>query len=170
MIMKDGAGAILMAARRKTSGPSNPDSGGFGRYAPETEKILREPDVVVSPGLATIRKCWERFKRLGENGDYRTAGAIVSSRDYSVNDVAGFSIEMSSTAGFPYNPHNDPTTEMYGNFLSALVNEGKEDSYSIVNLLGDIPTREWAYNIGFRNRKNLFIRGDVSNGFGREMG
>ena len=130
----------------------------FGQYRKEEKKEVRAADVNESETLRQLKTAWAAYEHIRSSGGYseqsyeRASGLILSkSLNYTSEDIEEFSLLL---AGFQ---HEENFSEKVGVFLSALINNGKDESYTV-------HTRHLASPIdclGCRNRKNVTVNGDV---------
>src|SRR3989338_2152937 len=126
----------------------------FRRYHREQRQEVRKADVKEDKALAQLKEAWKEFncrKRRAIVDEYEVAVSIVSSINYSSVDVGKFSIALTE-----FQEEKDFFSKA-GLFLSALINNGKDASYTITTRHLEKPIKY----LGFRNTKNITIIGDV---------
>lgn len=135
----------------------------FGRYLPEHTQAVRKADVGSHPKVEEIMKAWELFdKARGQqlfavpSHDYP---ASLEGKGFSAPDVETFSIALSAcqdTENFPMKA---------GEFLSALVNSGTDQGYTIhTSHLAELISYSGVYNT-----KNITTEGNVGDWLCHEM-
>jgi hypothetical protein len=137
-------------------------SSRFRRYNVEAEEGIRS-----RPEVRANRICQELARRfasfphsIGEYvRNYEKALKELSGLRYSPKDVAAFSILLSSMLS------ETGDADKAGWFLSALVNNGSNSRYVVFAPPTDHPI---GY-LGFRNSKELQVKGSVGYGCGQEM-
>lgn len=143
----------------------------FSRYKKEDEKAVRKTDVRQDKVLEQLKRAFKAiniFDELAKDGDIRLSDAyeaistasVVTSLRCSSKDIEKFSlvlVEFQRERWF---------SDKAGLFLSALINNGDDNDYMIhtANL-------EWSVgNLGYKNTKNIVVRGDVGDNIGESMG
>ena len=150
----------------------------FAKYAPETERDVRVPEITVDRALARLRKVWDRYVRacsldpnkpgslLSETWDdekdrhpYRLAMILLEDVKYPARAVEQFSILIPEFQG------PECFSRMAGYFLTALVNNGRNFDYVL-------HTKHYGFavsEIGTQNSKRIIVDGDVGNLAGTDM-
>jgi formylmethanofuran dehydrogenase subunit C len=132
----------------------------FGKYRPEVEKAVRGAEIVEDETLKQLFAAWKKFKsKIDTRVDYNNALALARSLEYSASDVEKFSIalvEFQDEYRF---------VSKAGLFLSALINNGMENDYTIHT--GHLD--RWPFHIGYLNTKNIAINGNAGHECGETM-
>ena len=134
----------------------------FSKYKPEEEKAVRKVEVVEDEMLKKIKEAWKAFQYNSNEMPeiaYDKAAALAEPLRCSTSDVEKFSIalvQFQDENGF---------SRKAGLFLSALINNGKDQDYVIHTRHLTVPI----IDIGERNTKNLVIDGDIRYGVGERM-
>jgi hypothetical protein len=138
--------------------------GRFSRFKKEDEKAIRKTDVSEDQVLAQMKQVWKahdipEIPGALETELYYELISNLSLPDYSSDDVEKLSLalaEFQNEKWFSYKA---------GIFLSALINKGKEKDYTIHTQHLEPPI----YYLGYRNRKNIIVEGDVGDHLGDSM-
>lgn len=160
-----------IAARRRGSANASATAMGkkFGRYKEEIGKAVRKADVKHSKGLQGIIKAWKAYKRDERSGDtYRPPSDCLKGLDYDAGDVEKFCVAIADFQDYFLNIDgsvNTSRSEDLGRFISALVNDGKDDDYVIITRHLRMPI----HHLGYQNTKNVTIEGDAGNLLGTDM-
>ena len=106
---------------------------------------------------------YQEYEKEGLDKDYQRIAKLVRGKNYTSEDVTQFVLGL-----------NPESRDRYfdlklGLFLSALINEGKDSDYMLYFLGERAPMGCWGADIGYKNTKNIFIRGNVGSGLGRRM-
>ena len=132
----------------------------FSRYKPEEEQVVRKAEVFENRTQKQLKDVWKAcgYTRL-PNADYsRMANALAGLR-YSAKDIEEFSLALGGLEGeerFPLKA---------GVFLSALINNCHEQVFAVhIAHLAEKPDC-----MGYRNTKQIIVRGDCGNSLGYEM-
>ena len=140
----------------------------FGRYKEETQKTVRKVEVVEDRTLEKLVKIWKKFDRYKNEGPaHRRLLKALEKIDYSAADVGKFAAILSE---FDTDEKVKPFRESVfgkktGLILSALTDKGDRDNFTIsLRHLRISPDY-----LGFQNRKNLIINGDVNYLLGFQM-
>jgi hypothetical protein len=131
----------------------------FKRYGPESEKATSKADVREDETLKGLICSWEKFvKGYPLYMGYLRALRMIAPIDYSSEDVTRFSMALAE-----YQDEEEFSVAA-GEFLSALINRGKDDNFliTIEHLASTIR------GLGRFNIKNLTILGDADR-VGQEM-
>ena len=134
---------------------------GFGGYGPESEKPVRKVQVAEDEALKRLKEAWTAYQykvpnNAPEHKQYENALSVVNGLQCSAADIEKFSIVLAEFQCEEY------FNRKAGKFLSALMNNGKEDAFVIhTNHLN-----EHIYWLGYMNTKNITVEGDV----GRDVG
>jgi hypothetical protein len=137
-------------------------SGRFGGFKPESEIIIREAKVVRNPNLEEMRKAWMAHPydfQHDYSDSYEKILSVIKNLEYSANDVEIFSVmlaEFQDDAFFRVEA---------GNFLSALINNCKEDDF----VIHTSHLARTIHYLGQLNMKNLYVDGDVGDEHGHKM-
>ena len=134
----------------------------FGKYKRERKEAVRAVDVKESEAFKQILEVWKRFLFAGLHPNYDIAIDLAKGLNYSAKDVENFSIALAEFQDEAYFDHRA------GMFLSALINNGKDDSYTI--RVSHI-SRKLIY-LGYKNTKNVQVYGDLNAdvGYGMKSG
>lgn len=157
---------------RQRPGITNADSklrgkrSPFSRYKDEKERVVRAPKVKEDATLAQLKTSWIRFSLwrydwLPEKAHYNylTARNGIENIEYTARDVEKFCVVL---AAFQDDPQ---FSRKAGLFLSALVNHGKDDRYTIV-------TRHFhtgLHMLGYGNIKHVTVDGNGGSALGIRM-
>lgn len=130
-------------------------AGKFGKYRPVTEKRASAPEVRKSQGFGALFELWDRSRFPGSDTNSRwlyfrflsEAGKL----DYTPTDVMAFSQTIHALRG------EENFGCKIGDFLSALINAGKDGSYALdlTGTDGDFPY------LASECCKEIFILGDI---------
>ncbi|NYZ74129.1 hypothetical protein H0O00_03225 [Candidatus Micrarchaeota archaeon] len=133
----------------------------FGRYKPEEEKPVRKVEVVKDETLKKMKKAWKSFRytRLRSGDSYLNALASIERLEYSASDIKNFSIAIAE-----FQDEKD-FSEKAGFFLSALINNGKDQDYIIHTKHLAVPLD----SIGCENTKNITVEGNAGDNAGDGM-
>lgn len=125
----------------------------FGRYKTEQEKAVRKSDVKEDEVLESLKEAWKRFhfKQTEPHTTYSKAFEQVRDLVYSTKDVEKFSVFLEELQD------EDVFSDKAGYFLSALINNGSDDDYTIHTSHLSRPI----HFLGFRNKKNVLVEGDL---------
>lgn len=135
----------------------------FDRYGPEKERAVRGVDVN-DEVLQQLRAAWKRFgdaylEGEEEEGNYLAAIKAIKDVEYTARDVEKFSIAMAEFQD------EEEFGSKAGDFLSALINEGSDSSYTIhTRYLNTLIT-----GLGHNNTKHIQVEGDVGKYVGYKM-
>lgn len=155
-------------ARQRPSATHVDSRNPFRRYKREEVHAVRAPKVKKNRTLRKLKASWKKFLRYEsdpwdrEELRYQKALDLVKSRRYSAKDVEFFSFML---ADFQNETSFVPRA---GLFLSALINNGADSDYVIhTHHLDEKPDY-----LGFRNTKNILVKGDVASylGYGMQDG
>jgi formylmethanofuran dehydrogenase subunit C len=143
-------------------------SKSFDKYKKETKKKELKASVKESKALKQLKEAWKSCNVDYDTGigaydslnrSYRRTCALVKELDYSPEDVKNFTIALSEFQD------EDLICEKMGIFLSALINSGKDNQYTIVTShLAHLP-----WYLGFLNTKKIKVEGKVGLGLGLVM-
>lgn len=138
----------------------------FGRYKPEQEKTVRKADVKEDGTLRQLKEIWGKCEFLivskydvNTDDTYGAMANLLEGLDYTAKDVEKFSLALTEFQNEKY------FSNKAGIFLSALINRGKDDDYVIHTRHLEKPIH-W---VGYRNRKNIAVKGDVGWYVGERM-
>ena len=134
----------------------------FGKYKPEEEKVVRKVEVIEDKTLKQLKTAWKEFKYDENSKDptnYECAMKATKALKCSASDVEKFSLAMMEFQGAK------SVSYKTGLFLSALINNGKENDYVIHTTHLDARIAL----IGHRNTKNITVEGDAGMWCGFEM-
>lgn len=131
----------------------------FKGYKPEDEQITRNAEIKSNPVLESLKKAWRSCKCTDWSKDYPRMLKAVEKLKYSSKDVEMFSIALAGFQG------EKDFADKAGMFLSALINNGNENDYTIRTGHLAVPPNY----IGFRNTKNIVVKGDVGRGIALGM-
>ncbi len=143
--------AVILAANKR-----------FGRYGTEHEHIVRKAEVKKDPAVEGLKELYRKTKALdSENEDSIHDRMVYSLKNHSHSaaDIQQFSIalaEFQEEIWFFINA---------GLFLSALMNNGKDNNYVIHTRHLSVPI----IHLGYKNTKNITVKGDVGNTVGYSM-
>jgi formylmethanofuran dehydrogenase subunit C len=154
-----------MAVRRRIEVPDMAARKRFGRYKKEGSSTVRDADVRQDiAGVGTLLRFWEdggrSFDYFSVRSDYALRAykdncALAKRLDYTAEDVERFSIILAE--------HQDVDAFWYrmSGCLSTLIDSGADPEYTIhVGKLLSAPSF-----LGWRNRKDLLVIGDVGYSF-----
>jgi hypothetical protein len=137
----------------------------FRRYGPEQERAIRNVEVRESAAVGQMMEAWERFDyRFMRSHEFRydevysRAASLVLRIDYDSRDVELFSIALAEFQD------EDSFSWKAGLFLSALINEGKDNGFTIHNEHLD-PIN----HLGYWNEKHIKVIGNTGDNLGRKM-
>jgi hypothetical protein len=151
------------AARRKSVVPDVPAlaiSKRFGNYKPESERVVRNALVAEDKALKKMKKAWNACKYTdGSITDYAKMLKSVKKFGYSAKDVENFSL------AFVESQDEMHFCEKAGLFLSALINNSMYSDFVIHTSHLAVPID----HLGYRNTKNIFVRGHVGSDAGHGM-
>jgi formylmethanofuran dehydrogenase subunit C len=153
---------MLAAARKKDDNATMIAAAGrFGNFRPESEQQVRKAEIKDDPILGRLVSAWRSFNcPLGFNCQaYETAYKSLKSIDFDSNAIERFSLALEAFQGM------DDFPSKAGFFLSVLVNCGKDSDYIIHTSHLD----EQINWLGYRNTKNIIVKGDVDLYLGYEM-
>jgi len=161
----------LAASKKLTNALDLAASKRFRRYKGESEKKVREVDRQKN-AVGYLKEAWERcLFDLDESGldpvdnteaCYKIALLAIKDIEYGACDVEKFS--NISICGL----EKEENVEMkLGLFLSALINNGKDENYTIP--AENKYPHESIHFIGFKNTKNINVNGSVGDFLGDSM-
>ncbi len=134
----------------------------FRRYKLEPQQQVRKQQIGENQTIKTIRGAWKQCgvgSRTGVIRFYQKAYRLLRKIEYTAKDVERFSIvlaELQDDKEFGFRA---------GIFLSALINNCKEEEFVIfTNHLSKMVNY-----LGFSNRKNITVQGNVGGLLGNEM-
>jgi hypothetical protein len=149
------ADASVMAARKRFSG-----------YKPEQKRATREAEVKESEALRQMKEAWVSclpllpdIPLLVSDDKYNEIYHVVKTLRFTTRDVEEFILALE---GFQ---HRERFSTKAGVFLSALINVGEESNYVIHTQHLEEPLD----CLGYRNEKNIYVKGDAGDGFGLYM-
>ena len=154
-IVETGSASLALAADKT-----------FGRYKKETPHEVRQADVQENAVLKELRNIWVRFKYGHDNEDaaYIRVLELIRNLSVSAKDVARFCIALAEFQDEKWFAHKA------GLLLSALINNGNEEDYTIsTKHLIKPPQDAVIYHLGFRNTKNIIIDGNGITRVGHKM-
>ena len=134
----------------------------FGRYKTEDPKPIRKKDQKIDRVLEQLKEAWAKYKHDKDEGVGIGCSKVLLLTwriKYSSRDVEKFSlalVEFQDEEDFRYKA---------GIFLSSLINNGKDGDYVIHTRYLDKKIH-W---LGFMNRKNIVIEGNVGHFLGAFM-
>jgi formylmethanofuran dehydrogenase subunit C len=146
---------------KKTDASTLAIGGRFKRFGLEEEKVVRKAGIKDDKVLGQLKEIWDHYCKHAKHGCIWFEGAFEGLRNiyYSSDDVERFCLALSEFQDgrdFKYQA---------GMFLSALVNSGKEEEYTIhTSHLG----AKISY-LGDENEKTLVVCGDLGGCVGRDM-
>jgi hypothetical protein len=143
-------------------------SGRFGQFKPESENPVRKAELRMNPAIESIERAWKGCMFTGfDISEFAIASfypdylAKIGSENqvYSAKDIETFSIML---AGFQ---EEKSFLVKAGLFLSALINRCEDDAFVIhaAHLDGEM------VNIGYRNMKNILLKGGAEGNTGLLM-
>jgi hypothetical protein len=142
--------------------------GRFNRYGPEEEVASRKTDVKETKVPQQLIEAWKRFRFHYDTGFVRGRGVgganmkaleLVETLVYSAEDVRNFCLKLAEFQD------ENMICEKSGVFLSALINSGVDERYSIIT--SHLAAKPWF--LGYRNTKTVIIEGDCGLGVGAQM-
>src|SRR5208283_402917 len=134
----------------------------FGGLRPETERPVRTHKVESNPALECMKRAWAMCDdiHLPNYGEiYSAMRRKIRKHQYSAKDVEDFSMVLAEFQG------EENFSNKAGLFLSALINNCKEDGF----LIHTVQLAKPIHSFGFRNTKNIAIDGDIGDVVGEEM-
>lgn len=134
----------------------------FRGYKPEKERAVRTPKVKEDTTLRTLKDAWRNFEWYkGTRYDtlYKFACDAIEGIGYSAKDVEKFSLALAE--------FQDETWfgTRAGMLLSALVNKGKGDGYTIHT--NHLAVEIWW--LGYENTRNITVEGRLGRFIGLSM-
>lgn len=135
----------------------------FGKFAPEKEQPVRRIDVKENELIKQMRETWKSCdydarELITPDGNYARITELVKDLHYTAEDVEKFSIMLIEFEG------EESFSEKAGLFLSALINNGGDETYTIhTNYIPEI------CSLGYKNTKNIIVNGNVSGRLGYSM-
>jgi hypothetical protein len=157
-----------VAVQRRIEVPHMAASKRFGRYKDEKEKTVRKASVKEDESLDKLTRIWKRFKRyIYEGPARRRLLRALKEVEYTPDDVTKFSVILSDfqTDEIPKWFRQTEFGKKVGLMLSALVENGEENDFTISIQNLHIPPDY----LGYQNRKNVSIIGDVNSYLGFQM-
>ncbi len=131
----------------------------FGGYGREPRVEILKPVVTQDEKLEQLKRLWIEFRPIQFPDTYETALERLKNHDYSAKDIEQFSIVL---GGFQ---DEKDFAQKAGDFLSALINTGKETDYTI-----NTASFDFIWGLGYKNKgKNITIIGDGGNNVGGKM-
>jgi hypothetical protein len=157
---------MVMVIKRKGPEKKNPSSSTaadkrFKRYKDETEKAARRPSVTQDGVQRRFLDVWNTIAMPDEYGNkeyFDDLVATLSQLDYSPEDVERFCVALVDLQ------QGKESIFKAGLFLSALVEAGKDEGYTV-----HTQGIEKISKLGYRNRKRLIVKGDVGFALGLDM-
>jgi len=150
--------------RKRIEIPRLAVSKRFGMYKDEEKKTVRDADVKKNATIEALINAWSKFYSVWKCGclvpylDYEYAQSLIRGIEYTVRDVHDFSYIL---AALPKQDHHGSA----GQFLSALINNGKESNYLIcTEAFG-----KKIDDIGHMNEKQIIVQGNGGNSAGFRM-
>jgi formylmethanofuran dehydrogenase subunit C len=164
-----------MTGRRITERKASADiptleiGGRFGRYGKEEEKAIRGQDIREDQVVSQLIIIWRAFgpqTELEMEKVYDDMSAALSGVQYTPEHVEKFSLALAESLPESISPQNEITLPFnIGLFLSALINNGKDDEYTIhTKGLAVLPQF-----LGSENRKKIIVKGDGGEYLGSRM-
>ena len=131
---------------------------GFRGYKPEKVQTTRKIDIKTDVHLEHLKDAFRKHHGHDTEGYYNNATSLLT-MNYSAADVEKFCLSLADLnrnfyKGFALGP-----------FLSALVNNGRDNDYRLCISHIDL----WIDYLGFRNRKKVTIEGNVGHALGELM-
>jgi hypothetical protein len=112
-----------------------------------------------APGMESLMDLWESYLETDRGMDpYLPASTMLYKSDFSPEAVQRF---LDVTVTFQEMQDTNPAV---GYFLSAMMNEGKTDSYSLWS--AGVPISSLCFDFGFKGRKSVIMHGHVGSRFG----
>ncbi len=150
--------AALQIERRSTRLAA---SGRFGAFKSESEQRVRKHEVESNHAVESMREAWLRCtpgpKEIGARYEIFLDG--IKDLEYSAGDVGSFSILLSEFRDDGF------FRTSAGLFLSALINNCKDDGFTIHTAHFTEPI----FFIGYRNTKDMTVDGDAESTLGENM-
>ncbi len=163
---------VTRASEPLSRGQKNRDNicqqadNSFGRYKKESPQEVRKADVQENAVLKELRNIYARFKYGQDNVDtaYIRVLELISNLSVSAKDIECFTIALAEFQDEKW------FAEKAGLMLSALINNGNEEDYTIsTKYLIARPQEAVIYHLGFRNTKNIIIEGNDITRVGHKM-
>jgi formylmethanofuran dehydrogenase subunit C len=152
----------IVTERKSLETKSTAIGSKFGKFDLEREVSSTKAEVKETAAIRGIDAAWRACGcdlSWSDNADYFSMLQTVKNLLYTSEDIERFSLALADfqqEKEFPWKA---------GLFLSALINNGNENDYTIhVHHLG-----ESLHNIGFRNKKNITVNGNAGNDVGEKM-
>ena len=185
IIKQSRSGEIMEQAIRRTSKSDITQTAAskkFRNYKKETEKATRKTSKGYNITLRTIADTFEKYLQYSfddalrdsdssgsssiDEEFYKKAIRMVSVIQYSSSDVEKFSLVLSELVRkICAKKKIGYRKEKAGMFLNALINCGKDKTYTIHT----IENGEDITWFGYRNRKEIMVLGDVGDYFANRM-
>jgi hypothetical protein len=137
----------------------------FSRYAPEAEQPVRAVQVTQNTVLEALKMAWRECDGRNSNGywlhhsDYVIIKKTIKPLKCSAEDIAKFSVALTE-----FQDEKDFDSKA-GFFLSALINNCKEDKFVIPTSQFSVPL----FYLGYKNKKSITVEGFGGNYLGRRM-
>jgi formylmethanofuran dehydrogenase subunit C len=136
--------------------------GRFKGYKPEEEKASRKAQVQETEVIRQLKEIWKAYRydsKTFEGDYYDMVASSAKHTHYSAEDVQAFSIVLGEFQD------EERFSDKVGLFLSALINNGEDDYYTLhtKHLQSSIVF------IGFKNVKNITIKGNAGGRIGEQM-
>lgn len=152
-----------MHRKVKRAADSTHTSGRFPRYSLQAEEPIRHISSAESAEARALLEAWETYSSAGftyeEDREYATAQMLASSIRTPSELIERFSLFLADYSLVPF------FIMKAGFFLSALVNESGDD----LHMLRTSNLPKGLDYMGYRNRKEIIVDGDVGDFAGAEM-
>lgn len=145
--------------RSRVANPGTVAVDWFSKFKPEDEKEILIPKVVENETLQKMKIAIDLFSEsyCPTNLDkYNNAAKLLRQIEYSARDVTNFSLALAQLKLNEY---------VVGFFMSALVNESKEEKLTVITEHLDPPPHVF----GAWNLKHILVRGNLGEDVGAYM-
>lgn len=131
----------------------------FKHYKPESKIIIRKSKVKENEVLKQLESIYKAY-REGRRRWYEEALLLIKGIKYASKDVTEFSIMLPELIQNQEEFHHEA-----GTFLNALINNCEDKEFLIIteHLVEPIA------NIGYKNTKNIIVKGNSGDPLGQEM-
>ena len=135
----------------------------FRNYVPESEKKIRNLTIKEDETLKQLKETFRKFKPPWPSedwhGGYASVVPLIRNIKYSPKDITNFSLSLTEFQD------EEVFSTKAGFFLIALINESKENNFTII-------TEHLKHRIdrlGYHNTKNIIVQGDAGDWVGARM-